>query len=175
MEQVDVGFNTKFKKWFLSYFGPTRWQQGINMVNKGNIKLKNVMCKDYAWQDTKEETLSHGRLVFYGGDGEGLDFVKINTKGNGIVADEILVDGSQQQIKFKRFHATDIMIKYNIQEMSWSLFINEKEYPTLHFLGPIDVTFSEKPIRAYIKEADILYSEFMTFFNMSEQLKSAIR
>ncbi len=160
MGQTDIGFNTGLKKWFIQGMNDSRHVLGQVHLKDSNITLKNVVCDTYAWADQQQDGLTHGRLRYYDG-------TKQEIQGTSALAESVKIEGDMQPFKFVKLHGKAIL-KYNIQNLSWSLIIDGNEYITKNIVGKISGTTQKDKIRFLIDESDFLFNTYITLINMDD-------
>jgi len=163
--QNDIGFNTELRKWFISTWSATRWQKGLFYIANQGLNLKNVTIDTYSYPDQNNREISHGRLRFY----EGSD---MTMHANGNDFDSVNIQGKTAVVDFEKISSSKTRIKYNINDMTWTIEADGKNYVTKDIRGKISGTFLETPIRFEFKEpVEFLYSPLIALFGTNLLVK----
>jgi hypothetical protein len=132
------------------------------LVKDSNIKLKNVIVDTYAWKHEKYSNASQGRLRFFD------DTCTIEK--HGAIADSILVEG-ESEFTFTLLPLGDIEVKFNLEDMDWTITINNKDYITRNFSGKVNGGLLNDRKRFVIKQpASVLYSKEITLINSNLEI-----
>lgn len=125
-----------------------------------------MIVDTYSWNEPNNPELTHGRLRCYPNRA---DIVMKQSDGK---MDEITLTG-KAPMKFTKFFAKNLEIKYDIKTMNWHLIIDDKEMlVTRTFIGQIDTKkFTDNPIRIYLENVELLFSWAVTLINTPLELK----
>ena len=162
--QFDLGFDTGKKLWFIQGFNPTRWGNGMIQVRDANIELKNVLCDTYSYPDPRTDTISHGRIRFYGGN-------KIETIGDESVFNSVKITGSDNKFNFIEIQGKKVLLKYNLPSMDWEIDIDGTKLITKDIKGPFTGTLLKDKLRFVLKDVKILYSNLVTLIDPELEVK----
>lgn len=156
--QIDIGFATDVKNWFLQELTKTRWFKQVLHI-KGEMKVENVTFDTYMWADQNNKQISHGRFRCYENNTE------ISGDVKGMTANNVLVKGTNPKLKFTHFK-TKYSIWYDVKNMEWNILLDGTKYVTKDFKGNITGIFTKDPIAFVCEdETDIYYSGMVTLID----------
>jgi hypothetical protein len=157
MGQTDIGFETGKKLWYIESFTDNRQFLGVQLVKDSNIRLDNVVVDTYAWKHEKYANASQGRLRFFDD--------RCTIAKHGSIADSILVEGDSEFLFTKLPHG-DIEVKFNLEDMDWTITIEGVDYVTRNFVGRVNGRLLNERKRFVVTQPEsVLYSKDVTLIN----------
>jgi hypothetical protein len=169
MTQTDIGRDFEKGLWYLEGRTDNRVTLGAQLVDNGNINLENVMVDSISWGPVKGDSIdkSHGRMRIYDGN-------ECTMERTYAIADRFDIKGASDGFFFKQLqkHEDDLIIKFNLKSMDWTLTIGNESLITKNYAGNISGTINDEDFTFIVtKPKSVLYSQMITLINSPLRVK----